>query len=279
MLHVEERILVSEVAKLKREKEEAQAKSAQRENAAATQAGDDTPQPTEVPVGEADTTEPSSTAPTTEDEAYYAALAAGYGAAPSSGIPPSTLNPQLSSFNPLYPKERLIIQQLIRHGEKVMFIDEDTEEKVTVAEYVASELEVDEIVLSTPLFAEVLQELKQHVGEAGFTAERHFVNHANPAMSRLAADLIEEKYQLSKYHSKTQTIVSDADRLADIVVYLMVDYKHSLIEMELKSLLDQLSQPEMMNDSDRCEEVMSRYKELMEIKQQMAKHLGDRVIG
>ena len=279
MLHVEERILVSEVAKLKREKEEAQAKSAQRENAAATQAGDDTPQPTEVPVGEADTTELSSAAPTTEDEAYYAALAAGYGAAPSSGIPPSTLNPQLSSFNPLYPKERLIIQQLIRHGEKVMFIDEDTEEKVTVAEYVASELEVDEIVLSTPLFAEVLQELKQHVGEAGFTAERHFVNHANPAMSRLAADLIEEKYQLSKYHSKTQTIVSDADRLADIVVYLMVDYKHSLIEMELKSLLEQLSQPEMMNDSDRCEEVMSRYKELMEIKQQMAKHLGDRVIG
>ena len=98
-------------------------------------------------------------------------------------------------------------------------------------------------------------------------------------MSRLAADLINEKYQLSKYHSKTQTVVSDTDRLTDILVYLMVDYKHTIIEMELKNMLNQLRQPEVMNDPEKCLEVMSRYKELMEIKQRMAKHLGDRVIG
>ncbi len=285
MLHVEERILVSEVAKLKREKEEAQAKSSQRENATATQAGDDTPQPTEVPVGEADTTEPSSTVPTTGDEAYYAALAAGYGAAASSGSTPTSvprlsgLNPQLYTLNPLYPKERLIVQQLIRHGEKVMFIEEQSEQAVKVAEYVASELAMDEITFSTPLFAEVLQELQIHLEEEGFTAERYFVSHANPELSRLAVDLIEEKYQLSKYHSKTQTIVGEADRLLELISHLMVDYKHSLVEQELKDTLNQLRQPDVMADPEKCLEVMSHYKELMEIKQQMAKHLGDRVIG
>ena len=287
MLHVEERILVSEVAKIKREKEEAQAKSAQRENTANAQAGADAPQAAGQTEGEASTATPSSTVPTAEDEAYYAALAAGYEAAPapsdsqpSAPVPhPSALNTQFSSLNPLYPKERLIIQQLIRHGEKVMFLDEESNQEVTVTEYVTSELEMDEISLTTPLFAEILQELQQHIGEAGFTAERHFVTHANPELSRLAADLIEEKYQLSKYHSKTQTIVSDADRLAELMIHLMVDYKHSLVEMELKETLDQLRQPEVMADAEKCEEVMSRYKMLVEIKQQMAKHLGDRVIG
>ena len=283
MLHVEERILVSEVAKIKREKEEAQAKSTQRENAASTQAGADAPQ-AEGQTGEA---APNSTVPNAEDEAYYAALAAGYEAAPSTSNPqpatlnqqPVTLNPQLSTLNPLYPKERLIVQQLIRHGEKVMFVDEESKQEVTVTDYVAAELEMDNITLTTPLFAEVLQELSQHIGEAEFTAERYFINHANPALSRLAVDLIEEKYQLSKYHSKTQTIVSDADRLNELMFHLMVDYKHSLVEMELKETLDLLRQPDVMADAERCLEVMSRYKELMEIKQQMAKHLGDRVIG
>ena len=61
--------------------------------------------------------------------------------------------------------------------------------------------------------------------------------------------------------------------------HLMTDYKHSLVEMELKETLDLLRHPDVMADAERCLEVMSRYKELMEIKQQMAKHLGDRVIG
>ena len=160
-----------------------------------------------------------------------------------------------------------------------MFIDEETQQQVLVAEYVASELEMDEITFTTPLFDEVLRELQQHLGEEGFVAERHFVNHANPELSRLAVDLIEEKYQLSKYHSKTQTVVREVDRLSELVSHLMVDYKHSLVELELKDTLNKLRQPDVMSDAEKCLEVMSRYKELMEIKQQMAKHLGDRVIG
>lgn len=48
-------------------------------------------------------------------------------------------------------KEQLIVQQLMRHGEKVMFIDEETGSEVTVTEYVVSDLEADGITLSTPL--------------------------------------------------------------------------------------------------------------------------------
>ena len=171
------------------------------------------------------------------------------------------------------------MQQLMRHGEKVMYVDEENNRQVTVAEYVASEFEMDQITLSTPLFAEVLNELLQHIGEPAFTAERYFVAHANPTLSRLAVDLIEEKYQLSKYHSKTQTVLSEADRLCDLIPHLIIDYKLSIIEQELKDTLNLLRQPDVMADPQKCAETMSRYKEQMEIKNQLAKLRGDRVIG
>ena len=158
-----------------------------------------------------------------------------------------------------------------------MFIDESTNEEVYVVEYVVQELEMDEITFTTPLFAQILQELQQHYKEPGFTAERHFIAHPNPELSRLAADLIEDKYQLSK--SNQAAIVSEDCRLLELISHLMVDYKHSLVEMELKDTLNQLRQPDIMADPDKCLEVMSRYKTLVEIKQHMAKHLGDRVIG
>jgi DNA primase len=274
MLHVEELILINEVAKLKRAKEEKGNKGQYQKDATSSSQGESNP------------SAPGSPTPTEHGAPELPPIGVdelpptGNGDIPASHQPDAPSTPwDEHERGPLYAKERLIVQQLIRHGEKVMFVDEESKQEITVAEYVAAELNMDNITLTTPLFAEVLQELLPHIGEAGFTAERHFVTHANPALSRLAVDLIEEKYQLSKYHSKTQTIVSDADRLNELMYHLMIDYKHSLIEMELKNTLDLLRHPDVMADDERCLEVMSRYKELMEIKQQMAKHLGDRVIG
>ena len=126
---------------------------------------------------------------------------------------------------------------------------------------------------------QILQETMQHLYDAGFTSERYFINHPNPEISRLAADLAEEKYQLSKYHSKTQTVTSEADRIGEIVPHLLIDYKMSIVEKELKETLNQLRLPEVMSNPDLSIEIMKRYKQLMEVKQQMAKILGDRVIG
>ena len=74
-------------------------------------------------------------------------------------------------------------------------------------------------------------------------------------------------------------MVDDADRLGELIPHLLIDYKMSIVEMELKQTLDELRQPAVMNDPTRCLETMTRFKELTELKQQMAKILGDRVIG
>ena len=280
ILHVEERILVSEINKMKRAEEEKKAKSQQKdtqatyqEHEAANSAGNTAAYPDIPPMAVQDLPPMGidDLPPMGVDEPYTHS---------DTGYAPTTGGYQLATINtPLYEKERLIIQQLIRHGEKIIFRDEGNGIDYTTAEFVASDLENDDITLTTPLFNQILTELQQHIGDDGFTAERYFVAHADPQISRLAADLVEEKYQLSKYHSKTQTIVDDADRLNDLIPHLLIDYKMSIVEIELQETLDQLRQPAIMNDPTRCLETMTHYKSLMELKQQMAKMLGDRVIG
>ena len=259
MLHVEERILVAEVAKLKREK--APASSGQSSESANPAQGDAalanpaTPNTALTPEG------PASPERTTVQQQ-----------------PP---NWELEK-GPLYPKELLIIQQLIRHGEKVIFEErreDGTIETMRVAEFVADDLAQDELTFTTPLFKELLGELMEHLNDEGFTAERYFITHANPEYSKLAVELAEEKYQLSKYHSKNQMVVSDADRLHEIIPHLLIDYKMVIVEMELKDTQNQLRQPAVLNDPALCAETMARYKQLMEVKRLMAKRLGDRVLG
>ena len=252
MLHVEEKILVAEVAKLKKEK-------------------------TPAPQGEKSTNDAqgagiTGTAESAQGENPENAEATTAQASPSNWSP---------DRGPLYPKELLIVQQLIRYGEKIIFQEKDEEgnmETMRVAEFVTADLQQDELTLTTPLFAQLLQELMQHLDDEGFTAERYFITHANPEYSKLAADLAEDKYQLSKYHSKTQTIVNEADRLHEVVPRLLIDYKMAIVEMELKETMSQLRQPAIMGDPTLCMETMARYKQLMETRQMMAKILGDRVI-
>jgi len=258
MLHVEEKILVAEVAKLKKEKTPLPS----------SQGGkvpSDTPKEGATEAAESTTT--SETEGPTSAEPHVTQQQA-----PSWG----------DERGSLYPKELLIVQQLIRHGEKVVFQDEDEEgntSTIRVAEFIAAELSHDTLSFSTPLFNRLLNELLQHIDEPGFTSEHYFISNADPEYSRLAANLAEEKYQLSKYHSKTQAVVSESERLHEIVPHLLIDYKMSVVEDALKNILNQLRQPEVMNDPQQCLATMTRYKELLESKHQMAKILGDRVIG
>ena len=277
MLHVEERILVSEINKMKREEEEKKAKKDER------QTSENTIKESENNATPANQQADYATGDNAQIPPYDRLAGAPVPYPEQPGYTPATNTSHSviggnSNTSLLYAKERLIIQQVIRHGEKIVYIEEETGKEYSVAAYITEELEVDEIAMQTPIFAQILQEATQHLFDENFVAERYFINHPNPEISKLAVDLAEEKYQLSKYHSKTQNVMSEVERLGEIVPHLLIDYKMSIIDINLKEMLDQLRQPNIMSDPSKSLEIMTGYKQLMELKQQMAKALGDRVI-
>ena len=190
-----------------------------------------------------------------------------------------TVNSQFAKA--LYKYELHVMQLVARYGEKVMceLTDEEgNKTPVTVIDFVHSTLEQDDMVLTNPLFREMLKLAVEHQHDTDFCAERYFINHPNTAISQMALELVSERYQLSKYHSKYQTIVADEERLQDLSAEITISYKYAIVNESLKEVLRQLQDPTIATNSLKCAQTIKRYTELREVQAVLAKRLGERVV-
>ncbi|WP_288776923.1 DNA primase [uncultured Bacteroides sp.] len=249
LLRIEDKLLVSEVAKRRELQAEKGNKPIASNNAP-------TPQPGEMP--------PPFPSEEMEADTYQSFI-------PQEG----------KEGQEFYKYERLIIQMIVRYGEKVMcnLTDEEGNEvPVTVVEYVINDLKEDELAFHNPLHRRILSEASEHIHDQEFASERFFVAHPDPKISTIATELASDRYQLSKYHSKTQKLVTDEERLYEMVPMLMINFKNAIVAEELKHIMYALQDPSIANDNAQCDAVMQRYKEMKEIQNLMAKRLGDRVV-
>lgn len=281
LLHVEDRLLVSEVAK--RREKEAERKIEQRErerrrNTATAQPADDTQTPADnVPTPTADDLPPEAYAPPFPDDSSI----------PTTGT--SEAADSYTSFIPqegkegqeFYRYERLILQMVVRYGERVMCNVADEEGKeipVTVIEFVVADLQQDDLAFHNPLHRQMMTEAAAHLHDEGFRAEHYFLTHPDPVISRLSTELISDRYQLSKYHYKNQKIVTDEERLYELVPLLTTNFKYAIVGEELKHMMRALQDPKVVQDEAQCNAIMQRYSELRKVQSVMAKRLGDRVV-
>ncbi len=180
-----------------------------------------------------------------------------------------------------YAKEEDLMRMIVRYGEKVMcYMENENGEQLplTVTEYISEGLKEDELQFHVALHRQMLKEAEMHIHDENFTAERYFIAHPVPEISKVAVDLASDRYQLSKYHSKGQKIISDEERLHELVPRLLLDFKLSIVDEEMKHTLQALANPEIANDPQRYMEIMQRYKELHETQSIMAQRAGDRVV-
>ena len=265
LLHVEDRLLVSEVAKRREKQAEQRAEQRERERRrqaaqAETTATSQPSAPGELPPPPVPMDEPAEATP------------ADY----TSFIPQEGKEEQA-----FYQYELQIIQMIVRYGERVMCNvtdEEGNEHPLTVTEYVVEDLRQDDLAFHNPLHRQILTEAAEHLTQPGFVAERYFIAHPDPAVSQLSAELISDRYQLSKYHSKGQKIVTDEERLYELVPLLVTNFKYAIVSEELKHLMRALQDPAIAHDEAQCNAIMQRYSDLRTVQSLMAKRLGDRVV-
>lgn len=287
LLQMEEKVLIEATAKLIEQARETKFKEQQRkkereQRASASVAGpmqssqpipqEDVPMP-QVPPEQAGNQEvlPEQVAPPFQPEDIPVPADAYQTFIPTNG----------NEQKVFYAKEEDLVRMLIRYGEKVMcYVENEEGEQIplTVTECIATGLKEDDLQFHAPLHRLILQECEAHLNDPNFNPERYFIAHPDPAVSKLAVDLISDRYQLSKYHSKGQKIVTDEERLYELIPRLLLDFKLSIVEEEMKNTLQALTNPEIANDPQRCMEIMKRYKELQETQSVMAQHAGDRVV-
>ncbi|MBO7417394.1 MAG: DNA primase [Bacteroidaceae bacterium] len=177
--------------------------------------------------------------------------------------------------------ERLFMQLVVRYGEQTMCELTDEEGQlvtVTVIDFLHNNLLQDSIELSDPLYREMFKQAVEHLHDTGFSAERYFINHPDAAISSVALNLIENRYELSKYHFKNQTIVTDDKRLEELAVEIATSYKYAIVNELMKDVMRQLQDPVVANDTVKCAQIIQRYTELREVQVDLAKRLGERVV-
>lgn len=178
--------------------------------------------------------------------------------------------------------ERVIVQMVVRYASLVVTTyhddEQDKEVDVRVAEYVAWDLSDDDLQFKLPLHRKILDEALAHLDDEGFDSSRYFLSHPDIEVSRFASEALSDRYQLSKYHSRYQTVLTDSDRIYRVIPQLMMDFKNEVIKEKMDDLTRQLQNPDIARDAAKCTEVMQEYMRLKDIQKAIGKELGERII-
>lgn len=252
------------------------------------------PPETELPgAGDAGNPPPDPIPPAGFPPEEYSTVSSQTGAnPPANNTPPPGFSHQTAAPSPLLqamqkrspyePHELALLRYIVRYGERVLYeyTEEETGEQVVwrVADYIQSELERDELTFYTPAFRIMLEEGAAQCSREGFIASRYFLSHPDPNISRLAANLISDKYQLSKYHTKYRELEQEEDRLDHLVLRDLYALKDAYILQKIKEIQAKIKEAQAGGKLEEALEEMKQLTRLNEIKNVLSKELGERIV-
>ena len=173
--------------------------------------------------------------------------------------------------------EQLLVREIIRHGEEVIFDKIETDDGQTisfnVAQYIDYDLSQDGLQFSSPLYNQILTEaVARSEDTEGFKAEIYFCSHPDMQVSQLATRLAFDRHQLGGRF----VMQPREDSLRQRVLHLMMDYRLDLLDNRLKDLQQQLRQAG--NDYELMKTLLQQHKETKELRDALAKRLGSDLI-
>lgn len=223
---------------------------------------------------------------------------------------PSKIEPELSAidndFSPIATRtnsrtvvkktpidkfELAILYYVVRYGMEILL--EGGEENnitgdmpTTVIDWVKFDLQRDGFWLTNPLYKVILEDAIEHSVDETFNPPRYFLAHTDAQISKIAAELISDRYQLSKLHMKQfgenlkreETPLAEEKHLLKDVPRAVTELKNIYISAQIKEIKDKMEQKQKEGDWDGAIELMQQVKEMEEVKKLLAKELGERII-
>lgn len=257
ILHMQERVLISEINKIRKRNYEK--KKGQLEKAPVVVPGHE---PEVMPVpGEETKSKAPQKSPYEKYEKEILRYIVRYG------------------NRPIYRKFE---KQKRKEGKKVIEEDILIEEGPGVTEFVKFDLERDNIIFTVELYRRIFEEAMAYIEDMNFDPGRHFLSHNDPAVSKLASELISDRYHLSKIHAKIlgeelgdkDSRLLEENLLNSYVPRATTELKNAYVLQQIKEIKE-----EMRNSNpDESLSLIVRLRQLQEIKKILSKELGERII-
>ena len=168
--------------------------------------------------------------------------------------------------------EHLLMREVVRHGEEIIYADVEMDDGSTtnfnVAQYIAYDLGQDGLTFSNPLYNQMLAEAVAHSGDEGFKAESYFMNHPDIEVSQTAARLAVDRHQLGgRFVLKPRE-----GSLRQRIVHLIMDFRMDIVGQRLKEI--QMAMRQATGDMERIMQLMEEYKDTQQLRDLLARRLG-----
>ena len=185
--------------------------------------------------------------------------------------------------------EWMLIQMIVRHGEYIVLQNVETENgetmNVNIAQYIYYNLSSDNLQFKSEIFNKMLTEALNESTSPDFNAMTYFVHHPDINISRIAAAMSEDRYHLSEKAHTTADINEEEKRrreegereaLLSQTTHLLLDFRMDYVEQHLKELQQQIAAS--ARDHNALRGLMQEFKDMQEIRNNLAKQLGSNVI-
>ncbi|PVH25563.1 DNA primase [Sphingobacterium corticibacter] len=242
LLDMEERILLSELNKMRINK------SAAKEKKAAASAGDQPP------------------------AEFFAAM---MGSDEVAAIPQPATTPQSTKLSPEILQERELIRILLNYGNELVTWDPEVE-NMPIAPYLINNF--DDISFEDPASAYIFDVFKKKMATFDIPEAKHFISDQQPGVSDLAVTLIATRYELSPNWNDDKRkiyVTTELDHLKSLVTETVYRLKKRKVERELQKIREELKSPQSAVD---LEILMAKYKKYKDMEMMLGEYLGNTIV-
>ena len=197
--------------------------------------------------------------------------------------PPQTQQIKLKTTG--FPVEELeFLRFLLKHCNTVIFEEEGKNPneivEVKVSEYMIEELENDDLIPENPLFQKIFYEVKDNLGNGQFDPWKHFIYHPDGEVSRLATDLLSEKFIESKRWTKAGAFTEKEEEILDYLVpRIIYEYKLRRVKLMMEEIEKAIDAASQEGNFDQVIEEQSKYMNLKRVEKFLSEKLGSRAIN
>lgn len=175
--------------------------------------------------------------------------------------------------------EKEILYYLLKFGYLPIRVEEefayggDVEEEQTVAQYILSQLQNDELELQNLVYKGIFDEyfaLKEHEGEKIL---RYFVNHPDSSISEVLAGLLAQPYILT-IQQFTKSLIPERNVLGRVVPKAVLVYKAKVTAQAAINLTAELVKAQKEENQEAMNELIGQLNMLMQVRNVFSKELN-----
>ncbi len=179
------------------------------------------------------------------------------------------------------PEEKELIYYLLRFGnneyEKRQQPD-GSEVSITVAEYIITELQNEDLEFRSVVYRRIFEEVKQMIIDGKSIDFKYFVAHPDPEVQKIASEIVSGEIELSKIWERRGALVHHPSQHYREGVYkALLSYKMRIVSLAMEKLIQQMQQIPPDN-FEQLDELQTQYMDLMKLRSHLNNLIGHKVI-